>query len=145
MLDAYYGYDDDGLVRTNLAGGVDREALEAERGDDAVHELDRLGALTGTADTSGEKQDIYFCHDFCEFGAVPAKQIFGDIGDFLDRNLTDVVIIDLEDYVQAEGHQGRAHRRRPLRPRVEAEARCRPAADPLRHGGDEQGRRSVAG
>ena len=25
MLDAYYGYDDDGLVRTNLAGGVDRE------------------------------------------------------------------------------------------------------------------------
>ena len=25
MLDAYYGYDDDGLVRTNLAGGVEQE------------------------------------------------------------------------------------------------------------------------
>jgi hypothetical protein len=100
MLDAYYGYDDDGLVRTNLAGGVDREALKAERGADAVHELDRLGALTGTADTSGEKQDMYFCHDFCELGAVPAEEIFDDIGEFLDRNLTDVVILDLEDYVK---------------------------------------------
>jgi hypothetical protein len=100
MLDAYYGYDDDGLVRTNLAGGVDRAALEKERGADAVHELDRLGALTGTADISGKKQDMYFCHDFCELGAVPASQIFEDIGDFLDRNLTDVVIIDLEDYVK---------------------------------------------
>ena len=125
MLDAYYGYDDDGLVRTNLAGGVDRKALEAERGEDAVHELDRLGALTGTADTSGKKQDMYFCHDFCELGAVPAEQIFGDIGDFLDRNLTDVVIIDLEDYVKPKDIKAALDRRRPLRPRVEAQARCR--------------------
>ena len=36
MLDVYYGYDDDGLVRTNLAGGVDRKTLEKERGKDAV-------------------------------------------------------------------------------------------------------------
>ena len=28
MLDAYYGYDDDGLVRTNLAGGVSKKELE---------------------------------------------------------------------------------------------------------------------
>ncbi len=100
MLDAYYGYDDNGLVRTNLAGGVDRKKLEAEQGEEAVHELDRLGALTGVADTSGKKQDLYFCHDFCELGAVPAIQIFEDIDNFLSRNLTDVVIIDVEDYVQ---------------------------------------------
>ena len=100
MLDAYYGYDDDGLVRTNLAGGVDRKTLAKERGDEAVRELDRLGALTGAADTSGEKQDIYFCHDFCELGAVSANEVFDDIDDFLDRNLTDVVVIDVEDYVQ---------------------------------------------
>ena len=100
MLDAYYGYDDDGLIRTNLAGGIDRDALLKERGADAVHELDRLGALTGVADTSGQKQDVYFCHDFCELGAVSAKEVLGEIRDFLDRNLTDVVIIDLEDYVK---------------------------------------------
>ena len=100
MLDAYYGYDDNGLVRTNLAGGVNREQLRKERGEEAVRELDRVGALTGVADTSGKKQDVYFCHDFCELGAVPASQIFRNIDDFLDRNLTDVVIIDVEDYVQ---------------------------------------------
>ena len=100
MLDAYYGYDDNGLVRTNLAGGVDREQLEKERGEKPCASSTALGALTGTADTSGKKQDVYFCHDFCELGAVPAKQIFREIDDFLDRNLTDVVIIDFEDYVQ---------------------------------------------
>jgi hypothetical protein len=100
MIDAYYGYDDNGLVRTNLAGGVDRDQLRKERGDEAVRELDRLGALTGVADTSGKKQDIYFCHDFCELGAIPSKQVFQDIDAFLARNLTDVVVIDVEDYVQ---------------------------------------------
>jgi hypothetical protein len=99
MLDAYYGYDDDGLVRTNLAGGIDRKQLRAERGQRAVDELDRLGALTGVADTSGTKKDVYFCHNYCELGAVPASQILADIKDFLDRNLTDVVILDFEDYV----------------------------------------------
>jgi hypothetical protein len=102
MLDAYYGYDDNGLVRTNLAGGVDRKQLLADRGPKAVQELDRLGALTGTVDTSGTKKDIYFCHDLCELGAVPASQILGDIKDYLDRNLTDVLVIDIEDYVKPQ-------------------------------------------
>jgi hypothetical protein len=100
MLDAYYGYNDDGIVRTNLAGGVDRKTLEKERGPDAVRALDRIGALTGTADTSGHKQDVYFCHDLCELGAIKASDVFSGVSDFLDRNLTDVVILDLEDYVQ---------------------------------------------
>jgi hypothetical protein len=102
MLDVYYGYDDDGLVRTNLAGGVDRQELEDERGRDAVRTLDRLGALTGTVDTSGRKQEIYFCHDFCELGAVRAGEVLDGIAEFLDRNLTDVVMLDLEDYVKAK-------------------------------------------
>ena len=100
MLDAYYGYDDHGLVRTNLAGGISKDELRKERGADAVRELDRLNALTGVADTSGKKQDVYFCHDFCELGAVPAVKVFEDVNAFLDRNLTDVVILDLEDYVK---------------------------------------------
>jgi hypothetical protein len=100
MIDAYYGYDDNGLVRTNLAGGVNREQLRQERGDAAVRELDRLGALTGVADTSGKKQDVYFCHDFCELGAISSKQVFNDVDAFLTRNLTDVVVLDVEDYVQ---------------------------------------------
>lgn len=102
MVDAYYGYDDNGIVRTNLAGGVDRKQLEKERGKAAVRELGRLGALTGTADTSGTKDDVYFCHDFCELGAIPAQEILTDIRVFLERHLTDVVAIDVEDYITPE-------------------------------------------
>jgi hypothetical protein len=100
MLDVYYGYDDNGLVRTNLAGGVDRAQLERERGKAAVDNLQRIGALTGTADTSGHKQELYFCHDLCELGAVKAVDVFREINDYLDRNLTDFVVLDFEDYVQ---------------------------------------------
>ena len=99
MIDAYYGYDDNGLVRTNLAGGINRDQLRKERGDEAVHELDRLGALTGVADTSGKKQDIYFCHDFCELGAISSKQVFHDI----------------DDVPGPQPHRRRRHRRRGLR------------------------------
>ena len=100
MLDVYYGYDDDGIVRTNLAGGVDRKTLERERGKDAADALQRLGALTGTADTSGRKQELYLCHDFCELGAVKAVDVFREIDAYLDRNLTEMVVLDLEDYVK---------------------------------------------
>lgn len=102
MLDVYYGYDDHGIVRTNLAGGVNRAQLEQDRGKEAVAALDRLGALTGTADTSGRKQDLYLCHDFCELGAVKAVDVFREIDRYLDRNLTDMVILDFEDYVKPE-------------------------------------------
>jgi hypothetical protein len=106
MLDVYYGYDDHGIVRTNLAGGVDRAELEKERGKEAVDALDRLGALTGTADTSGKRQDVYLCHDFCELGAVKAVDVFREIDRFLDRNLTDMVVLDFEDYVRPEDLRG---------------------------------------
>ena len=100
MLDIYYGYDDNGIVRTNLAGGVNRKQLEKERGKEAVDALQRVGALTGTADTSGNKDELYFCHDLCELGAVKAVDVFKDINTFLDRNLTELVVLDFEDYVQ---------------------------------------------
>ena len=92
-----------------------------------MRELDRLGALTGVADTSGKKQDIYFCHDFCELGAISAEQVFHDLDAFLTRNLTDVVVIDIEDYVQPKDLKQALHRQRSVGPGVEAE----PEADRL--------------
>jgi hypothetical protein len=100
LIDAYYGYKDNGIVRTNLAGGANRADIQREFGTDAVKELDRLGALTGTADTSGKKNDVYLCHDYCELGAVKASTVFSQIDDFLNRNVTDLIILDVEDYVQ---------------------------------------------
>lgn len=99
MLDLYYGYDDHGLTRTNLAGGTDETQLLAERGQKAVDAVKRVGALTGTADLSGKKKDIYLCHSLCELGASRAKTEFDQIRSFLERNRNEVVILDLEDYV----------------------------------------------
>ena len=117
MLDVYYGYDDNGIVRTNLAGGVNRKQLEKERGKEAVHALDRLGALTGTADTSGKKQELYFCHDLCELGAVQAVDVLRR-----DRRVPRPQPHRrrrprLRGLRAAEGPQGRAGRVRPLGPR----------------------------
>jgi hypothetical protein len=100
LIDAYYGYKEGGLVRTNLAGGTSRADIEAQYGKSAADELNRLGALTGTADTSGKKQDVYLCHDYCELGAIKAADTFSQVNDFLNRNLTDVVMLDVEDYVR---------------------------------------------
>jgi hypothetical protein len=100
LMDAYYGHKDNGIVRTNLAGGANRADIQTQFGSDAVKDLDRLGALTGTADTSGKKNDVYLCHDYCELGAVKASTVFSQINDFLNRNLTDVIILDVEDYVR---------------------------------------------
>ena len=142
MLDAYYGYDDNGLVRTNLAGGVDRKQLEKTRGKEAVHALDRVGALTGTADTSGKKQDLYFCHDFCELGAVKAVDVFRDIDDFLDANLTDVLVLDFEDYVQPKDikaaliESGLWDRVRTTSPEADHDGRRSARSSPRRHEAD---------
>ena len=122
MLDVYYGYDDNGIVRTNLAGGIDRKQLEKERGKEAVDALQRVGALTGTADTSGNKQELYFCHDLCELGAVKAVDVFREIDQFLDVNLTDLVVLDFEDYVQPKDLKAALRRVGPLGPRPDDDA-----------------------
>lgn len=100
LLDAYYGYTQSGIVRTNIAGGASRQEILDKFGPDAVDELDRLGALTGALDTSGTKKDVYLCHEFCELGAVRADTVFSQIDQFLGRHPTDVVVLDVEDYVQ---------------------------------------------
>ena len=99
LIDAYDGYKDSGLVRTILTGAANRQEISAELGNDALRELDRLGALTGVSRTAGKKQDVYLCHLFCEVGAVKASAVFSKINDWLNQNLTDVLVIDVEDYV----------------------------------------------
>ena len=147
MLDVYYGYDDNGIVRTNLAGGIDRKQLEKTRGKEEVDALQRVGALTGTADTSGKKQELYFCHDLCELGAVKAVDVFREIDRFLDVNLTDVLVLDFEDYVQPKDIKAALGRVRPLgsRPDDVAEGDHDPGPRGDRHPEEASRRRSRAG
>jgi hypothetical protein len=99
LIDAYNGYQDHGLVRTNFTGKVNRQQITDELGGDALRQLDRVGALTGAADTSGKKNDVYLCHLYCEVGAVKATKVFSEVNSYLNTHLTDVVILDVEDYV----------------------------------------------
>jgi hypothetical protein len=99
LIDAYNGYQDHGIVRTNFSGAINRQEVVDELGGDALRQLDRVGALTGAADTSGKKKDVYLCHLYCEVGAVKATKVFSEINTFLNTHLTDVVILDVEDYI----------------------------------------------
>lgn len=99
LIDAYNGYKDHGIVRTNLSGAINRQEITDELGGDALRQLNRLGALTGAVDTSGKKKDVYLCHLFCEVGAVKAASVFSEVNSFLNTHLTSVVILDVEDYV----------------------------------------------
>ena len=100
LIDAYYGYPQSGIIRTNLTGGASRQDILRNFGPDALTEVNRLGALTGSIDTSGQHNDVYLCHILCELGAVKASDVFSQINDFLDTNLTDVIMLDVEDYVR---------------------------------------------
>ncbi len=99
LIDAYNGYADHGLVRTNFTGAINKQQIVDELGGDALRQLQRVGALTGAADTSGKKKDVYLCHLYCEVGAVKATKVFSEINTWLNTHLTDVVILTVEDYV----------------------------------------------
>jgi hypothetical protein len=43
---------------------------------------------------------VYLCHILCELGAVKASDVFSQINDFLSANLTDVIMLDVEDYIR---------------------------------------------
>ncbi len=100
MLDLYYGYDDHGLVRTNITGGANRAQLLADQGPEAVAALDRLGALTGSSTRPGRGKEVYLCHNYCELGASLAVEEFNRIRTFLERNRNEVVIVIIEDHIR---------------------------------------------
>ena len=100
LLDLYYGYDDHGLIRTNITGGANRAQLLADQGPEAVAALDRLGALTGSSTRPGRGKEMYLCHNYCELGASLAVEEFNRIRTFLERNRNEVVIVVIEDHIR---------------------------------------------
>jgi hypothetical protein len=105
LVDTYYGYPDGQLagrtlVRTNFAGGADRDQLRAEIGDGGLAALDRLGGLTGAART--DVREVYFCHVVCELGATRAIDQLSRVRRFLEQNRSEVIHLMFEDYVRPE-------------------------------------------
>ncbi len=100
------------VVRTDLRSESDEEALPMrsspeERGRDRG----RPGLSSACPRTT--ERTVYLCHVYCELGATPAVDAFRGIHDFLRENPNEVIVLVLEDFVDAGRRDAGARARRP--------------------------------
>jgi len=101
MLDVHYGRPIAGKgVKTDFEAehsSADKyvEVLGREGFDAGMRIRDRM---TGPAGNLG----LYLCHGFCELGAMPFDSALQNIGAFMAENPNEVIILDLEDYVDPD-------------------------------------------
>lgn len=95
LIDTYYGFADNGGVRTDLSSLPKRQAAVQEIGEQAVKAAERIRARLG-GQNLGPRQ-IYLCHTFCELGAVSLSSALSDLRAYLVNNPGAVVIIVNQD------------------------------------------------
>jgi hypothetical protein len=101
LIDAHYGVEtQDGTIKTDLSelDAGERATYEAELGEDALDAALRVRDRVVNSPEVGERE-VYLCHRFCELGAIPIDQAFGQLRDFLGANADEVVTVVIEDYV----------------------------------------------
>ncbi|MEZ5236545.1 MAG: hypothetical protein R2749_28200 [Acidimicrobiales bacterium] len=95
LVDTKYG------LRTTTSGVVWTEfrraeltRLERELGADVVASMQRLRpSLVRTS----EQAEVFLCHGYCELGATPASEGFGQLREFLEHNPDEVVLLYVQD------------------------------------------------
>lgn len=98
MLDVYYGYPGTRVYTDGDRSSPSvRNALKEEFGEEFVAAADRIRRTISKP--SDAKRRMYLCHGFCELGALPIEEAFGQIRDFLDDNPREVLVIVFQDYV----------------------------------------------
>jgi hypothetical protein len=101
LIDAHYGREGSrGEVVTDLdKEGKTRGEIADAVGEDFVQTAERLvGRISGTGG-QGEP-GTYFCHVFCELGAVPLVEELRRIREFLETHPDEVLVLFIEDYVK---------------------------------------------
>ena len=101
MIDAHYGVEtQDGTIKTDLSDLTrgERATYEDELGSEALDAALRIRDRIVGSPEVGEP-GVYFCHRFCELGAVPIDDAFGEIRDFMAANPGEFVTVVIEDYV----------------------------------------------
>ena len=98
-IDAYYGfpgervYTDTSRINPSLNAQIEQQ----------LGPLFKRAARLARARLSrpqGEQPRIYLCHGFCELGAVDALGALRETAQFLDRHRDEVLIVEIEDYVE---------------------------------------------
>lgn len=96
LIDPHYGVQTPRGVYTDLnRDNTSREKIEESLGTDGVAAAERLRARIGY--DGGGETEIFFCHGFCEVGAIEAVDGFREIRDFLVANPSEVVLVSIED------------------------------------------------
>ena len=98
LVDLHYGWQLQGVVRTDLEGEGELATSEADVPPDAVKMAKGLLAMAGAAPPPSERK-LYLCHNYCELGASRAADSFRAIRDFLRENPNEVILLDIEDHV----------------------------------------------
>jgi hypothetical protein len=101
LIDLYSGAPIKDVVRTAFLSDADRQASMSQLSDEQRAVGERFLGVVG-ADPPEDRRRVYLCHLYCELGATPAKAAFGKIHDWLRVNPNEVIILVLEDHVEAE-------------------------------------------
>lgn len=100
LIDVHYGFPGASRIKTDmtaepLADKV-KEAVGAEGYAAALRIRNRLvGADEG-------RRGVYLCHGLCELGAYELEPTLREIHDFLVEHPDEVLLIDIEDYVEPQ-------------------------------------------
>ena len=103
LVDLHYGSVIKSVVRTQFATGAEQQQASALLTPAEEKELAVQRALA-VAGVEVPRKDwkVYLCHLYCELGNTLAKTAFARIHDWLRVNPNEVVILVLEDHVDAK-------------------------------------------
>jgi hypothetical protein len=97
MPDLWYGVRRDPVVRTDFLSQVDLEAA----GELDVEQAAATMGVVATIGPPSDERQVYLCHVYCELGSTPAVETFRAIDDYLRENPNEVIVLILEDHVDA--------------------------------------------
>lgn len=110
MLDVYFGFPGARVYTDgDLSSPSVRNSLYEEFGREFVAAADRIRRTLSEPDEDA-KRLMYLCHGFCELGATPIDETFGQIRDFLEANPREVLVIVFQDYVPTSDLAGEINR-----------------------------------
>jgi hypothetical protein len=100
LLDLHYGARVQDLVRTDFRSEAEEELAKADLSPEERALTAGVLALLGGVPPDAERT-VYLCHLYCELGATPAVDELRLVHDFLRENPNQVVVLVLEDFVEA--------------------------------------------
>jgi hypothetical protein len=98
MLDLWYGVYREPVVRTDFGSHADSTAAGALD----ARQMDITRGFYAYVGPPPDEHEVFLCHVYCELGATRAVDTFRVIDDYLRENPNEVIVLILEDHVDAE-------------------------------------------